>query len=42
MVGDDVEADVAAAMALGIQGCLVQTGKYQEQRIRIYSLPAQG
>ena len=29
MVGDDVEADVAAAMASGIQGCLVKTGKYQ-------------
>jgi HAD superfamily hydrolase (TIGR01458 family) len=29
MVGDDVEADVAAAMASGIQGCLVTTGKYQ-------------
>ncbi|WP_163557970.1 TIGR01458 family HAD-type hydrolase [Halomonas sp. NO4] len=29
MVGDDVEADVAAAMALGMQGTLVQTGKYR-------------
>jgi HAD superfamily hydrolase (TIGR01458 family) len=29
MVGDDAEADVAAAMAAGLQGCLVQTGKYR-------------
>ncbi|TFH88597.1 TIGR01458 family HAD-type hydrolase [Billgrantia azerbaijanica] len=30
MVGDDVEADVAAAMALGMQGALVRTGKYRD------------
>ncbi|MAR91707.1 MAG: TIGR01458 family HAD-type hydrolase [Pseudomonadales bacterium] len=29
MVGDDVAADVAGAVAAGLQGCLVQTGKYQ-------------
>lgn len=29
MVGDDAEADVAGAMAAGLQGCLVRTGKYQ-------------
>jgi HAD superfamily hydrolase (TIGR01458 family) len=29
MVGDDVEADVAGAMACGLQGALVQTGKYR-------------
>jgi ribonucleotide monophosphatase NagD (HAD superfamily) len=28
MVGDDVEADVAGAMALGLAGILVQSGKY--------------
>jgi HAD superfamily hydrolase (TIGR01458 family) len=30
MIGDDVEADVAGAMARGIAGCLVCTGKFQE------------
>jgi HAD superfamily hydrolase (TIGR01458 family) len=30
MVGDDLEADVAGAMACGIGGCLVGTGKAQE------------
>lgn len=29
MVGDDVECDVAAAMALGLEACLVRSGKYQ-------------
>jgi ribonucleotide monophosphatase NagD (HAD superfamily) len=29
MVGDDVEADVGAGMALGLSGILVRTGKYQ-------------
>lgn len=29
MVGDDLEADVVGAMAAGLAGCLVQTGKYQ-------------
>lgn len=29
MVGDDVEADVAGAMAAGLDACLVKTGKYQ-------------
>lgn len=29
MVGDDVEADVAAAMAIGMQGALVRSGKYR-------------
>ncbi len=29
MVGDDVEADVAGAMACGLQAALVQTGKYR-------------
>ena len=31
MVGDDVEADVAGAMAVGIAGCLVQTGKFEDR-----------
>jgi HAD superfamily hydrolase (TIGR01458 family) len=30
MVGDDAEFDVAASVALGIQGILVRTGKYRE------------
>jgi HAD superfamily hydrolase (TIGR01458 family) len=29
MIGDDAEADVGGAMAAGLQGILVQTGKYQ-------------
>jgi ribonucleotide monophosphatase NagD (HAD superfamily) len=29
MVGDDAVADVAAAMDVGLQGCLVRTGKFQ-------------
>jgi HAD superfamily hydrolase (TIGR01458 family) len=29
MVGDDVEADIGASMALGLSGILVRTGKYQ-------------
>lgn len=29
MVGDDVHADVVGAVEAGLQGCLVQTGKYQ-------------
>ncbi|MEO1004118.1 MAG: TIGR01458 family HAD-type hydrolase [Cyanobacteria bacterium J06638_7] len=30
MLGDDVEADVAGAMACGLQAVLVQSGKYRE------------
>lgn len=30
MVGDDAEFDVAASVALGLQGVLVRTGKYRE------------
>ena len=30
MVGDDAEADVAAAIKAGLQGILVQTGKYRQ------------
>ncbi len=28
MVGDDVEADISGAMAVGIRGLLVRSGKY--------------
>lgn len=28
MIGDDAEADVAAALAAGLGGCLVRTGKF--------------
>jgi HAD superfamily hydrolase (TIGR01458 family) len=31
MIGDDVEADVNGALALGIGGFLVRTGKYRPQ-----------
>lgn len=30
MIGDDAEADVAAAIAAGVGGCLVHTGKYEK------------
>ena len=30
MVGDDVEADVSAAIRLGLHGVLVRTGKFRE------------
>lgn len=30
MVGDDVECDVAAALELGLEACLVRSGKYRE------------
>ena len=29
MVGDDVESDVGGAMAAGLAGILVRTGKYE-------------
>ncbi|MCY1560530.1 HAD hydrolase [compost metagenome] len=29
MIGDDVEGDVLGAQRAGLQGCLVQTGKYR-------------
>jgi HAD superfamily hydrolase (TIGR01458 family) len=31
MVGDDVEADVGGAQALGMHGVLVRTGKYRDE-----------
>lgn len=32
MIGDDAEADVAGAMAAGLQAILVQTGKYRQRQ----------
>ncbi|MDR5904790.1 HAD hydrolase-like protein [Halomonas qiaohouensis] len=29
MVGDDVECDVVAAMDIGLQACLIRSGKYR-------------
>ena len=33
MVGDDVEADVGGAMAAGLPGVLVRTGKYRRDAL---------
>jgi ribonucleotide monophosphatase NagD (HAD superfamily) len=33
MVGDDAEADVGGAMAAGLPGVLVRTGKYREDAL---------
>jgi HAD superfamily hydrolase (TIGR01458 family) len=30
MVGDDIDSDVGGAQLMGIQGCLVKTGKFRE------------
>ena len=34
MVGDDVETDIGGAMASGLAGVLVRTGKYREDLVR--------
>ncbi len=34
MVGDDVESDVGGALAAGMAGVLVRTGKFREDRLR--------
>jgi HAD superfamily hydrolase (TIGR01458 family) len=34
MVGDDVETDVGGALAAGVAGILVRTGKYREEAVR--------
>ena len=34
MIGDDIEADVGGAQALGIKGVLVKTGKYREALVQ--------
>jgi HAD superfamily hydrolase (TIGR01458 family) len=31
MVGDDIEADIAGALACGVEGVLVRTGKYRKE-----------
>jgi HAD superfamily hydrolase (TIGR01458 family) len=33
MVGDDVEADIGGAKALGMRGVLVRTGKFREEKL---------
>jgi ribonucleotide monophosphatase NagD (HAD superfamily) len=33
MVGDDVEADVGGAIAAGLHGVLVRTGKFREDAL---------
>ncbi len=39
MIGDDAEADIEGALSVGLQACLVQTGKYrQSDESRILSL----
>jgi HAD superfamily hydrolase (TIGR01458 family) len=39
MVGDDVEADVGGAMAAGLPGVLVRTGKYRRDALRARVTP---
>ena len=39
MVGDDVEADVGGAMAAGLSGVLVRTGKYRQDPLRARVTP---
>jgi HAD superfamily hydrolase (TIGR01458 family) len=34
MVGDDIESDIGGAVGAGLQGILVRTGKYREDRVR--------
>jgi ribonucleotide monophosphatase NagD (HAD superfamily) len=33
MVGDDLQADVAGAQAIGIQGIMVRTGKFRAEEL---------
>lgn len=40
MVGDDVEADVAGAMAAGLAGVLVRTGKYRADALTTRVTPS--
>lgn len=35
MVGDDIEADVGGALACGLSGILVRTGKYREELVGV-------
>lgn len=39
MIGDDLQGDVIGAIDAGLQGCLVQTGKFKEPDR--YELPQQ-
>ncbi len=39
MVGDDVEADVGGAMAAGLPGVLVRTGKYRREALKARVTP---
>jgi HAD superfamily hydrolase (TIGR01458 family) len=39
MVGDDVEADVGGAMAAGLPGVLVRTGKYRQEALNARVTP---
>jgi ribonucleotide monophosphatase NagD (HAD superfamily) len=39
MIGDDAEADVGGAMAAGLMGVLVQTGKYRPGQERVLMRP---
>jgi HAD superfamily hydrolase (TIGR01458 family) len=39
MVGDDAEADVGGAMAAGLMGVLVQTGKYRSGQEKEFGRP---
>ena len=35
MVGDDVESDVGGALAAGLAGVLVRTGKYRDDALSV-------
>jgi HAD superfamily hydrolase (TIGR01458 family) len=39
MIGDDVEADVGGAMAAGLAGVLVRTGKYRQDALTMRVTP---
>jgi HAD superfamily hydrolase (TIGR01458 family) len=39
MIGDDVEADVGGAMAAGLAGVLVRTGKYRQDKLTMRVTP---
>jgi HAD superfamily hydrolase (TIGR01458 family) len=39
MIGDDVEADVGGAMAAGLAGVLVRTGKYRQDALTVRVTP---
>ena len=41
MVGDDVQADVNAARAVGTHAALVRTGKFRPRDLELLELPAQ-